>query len=51
MSPFPDRRRRSWTWPAAIVAVAALAALSVGVATGRLPLDQALALATALIGG
>ncbi|WP_299437134.1 hypothetical protein [uncultured Rhodospira sp.] len=47
----PRPLRRSWTWPAALVAVAALAALAGAVATGALPLQQALTLAAALIGG
>lgn len=42
--------RKGWTWPAALVAVAAVAALSAAVATGRLPLADALSLALALIG-
>jgi hypothetical protein len=43
--------RRTWTWPAAAVAIAALGGLALAVATGRLPLDQALSLAVALVGG
>jgi len=43
--------RRTWNWPMAAVAVAALLALAGAVATGLLPLTDALALASALIGG
>lgn len=43
--------RRAFTWPAAAVAIAALAALGLAVASGLLPLEHALALATTLIGG
>lgn len=51
--PVPKLRplRRAFTWPAAAVAVAALAALGLAVAGGLLPLEHALALATTLIGG
>lgn len=43
--------RRTWTWPAAAVAIAALAGLTLAVTTGALPLEQALALAAALVSG